>query len=163
MTSWWRDQKVSVRLQRPWEPAFLHFRYSTSSSMRGLPIGSRFGSVPPSLHSRSIWFGCATCQAEDQQASGKRGEAHIVKDDATTCSGKCDREQYQRRTHQIERCDYQREPSENRIRKEHDGDLPCHAEPRVQSGLAGKSDGRLLDSEVAHVECVAERTETDDQ
>src|SRR4029079_17916186 len=64
---------------------------------------------------------------------------------------------------QVHRGDDERTPAKRGISEERDGDLAREAEPRVQSGLACKPDGRLLDCEIAHVERVTDRAKSDDQ
>src|SRR4029079_12265836 len=73
------------------------------------------------------------------------------------------REQEKRRPEQVHRGDDERTPAKRGISEERDGDLAREAEPRVQSGLACKPDGRLLDREIAHVERVTDRAKSDDQ
>src|SRR5512139_4274794 len=131
--------------------------------MKALPIGSRYGYARLWRVWFSVWLRCATREAEDQQAGSQRGQPDIVKDD--TAAGRCerDRKQHERRPRQIENRDDQRGPSESGIGEHHNRDLAREAQPGVQSGLAGKSNARLLDREIAHVERVTDRTKSDDQ
>src|ERR1700741_2021336 len=102
MTSWWVDQRARARLPRRPELGGSNCRSFTSCSMRASPTGSHFGFVQRSPPSLSIWFGCATCQAEDQQARGKRRKAYVVKNNAAACGSQRNRKEHQCWAQQVE-------------------------------------------------------------
>src|SRR4029077_1086934 len=102
MASWWRDRRASGPLQRLPEPARSRFRCCTFCSTKDSLIGSRFGYVRSWRRSLSIWLGCATCQAEDQQANGKGRQAYVVKNHAEARRGESDRKEHQCRAQKVE-------------------------------------------------------------
>ena len=110
-----------------------------------------------------FWRGRATGKAEQQQSRGKRGQRNIVEHDAKAGERERRREQDQRRPQQIEQCDRERGKAEHRILKQHGDDRPRQTEPGVEAGGASQADRRLLDRQIADVERIAERAETDDE
>ncbi len=112
---------------------------------------------------RSVLPGCATRQAEHQQADGQRRQRDIVEHNAETGSGQRGCEYHQRRPQQIERGQRQRGDPKHRMAEQHRHNVASVAQPAIEPGGTGQPDARAFDAEIAHVERIAERTKAHDQ
>ena len=108
-----RGRKERVRQRRRSGPACSRFRCFTSCSMKVLPIGSRCGCARRWLRFLSVWLGCATCQAKDQQPDRQRRQTYIIEHNSTARRGKSEAKKHKRGSQQVERGNDQRDPSEN--------------------------------------------------
>ena len=102
-------------------------------------------------------------QAHNQEGDGEAREADIVEHDAEAAEGEPERQEHDGRPQQVERGRGQRADTEHRVAEQEGHDLARPAQPGLQAGITGERHARLLDHQVAQVERIAERQETDDQ
>src|SRR5262245_5881218 len=64
---------------------------------------------------------------------------------------------------EVEQGDGERYPAEHAVVVERDDGAEARAQPGLQPALAGERDARIFDRQIAQIECLSEREETDDQ
>ncbi len=108
-------------------------------------------------------FRGAARQAEHEQRGRDGGQPDIIEHDAEAGQRQRHCEHHQSRPQKIDRGDDQRRIAEHRALEQRDGDAARRAQPRVETGGASQPDLRILDTEIAQIERIAESAETDDQ
>ena len=101
-------------------------------------------------------------KSKNEQADRKARQHDIVEHDAEAGGDDADGEQHDRRPHQVQRRNHQRDDAEHRILEKHRRDCARLADQRLQAGVTGEADGRVLDAEIAQIDCIADGHEADD-
>ena len=83
--------------------------------------------------------------------------------DAKGRRGERNRDQDERRPHQVEQSSRERDRAEHLVLEQDDRQPKRRAQPRVKPGLAGERNRAVLDREIAQIERLAEAKEADDK